>query len=31
MIALSSTAFTDNKTEDMQLIAEGDRVVMHYR
>ncbi len=31
MIAKSSTAFTDNKTEEMHLITEGDRVVMHYR
>lgn len=31
MIAISSTAFTDNKTEDLHLIAEGDRVVAHYR
>jgi steroid delta-isomerase-like uncharacterized protein len=31
MVAKSSTAFTDNKTEDLHLIAEGDRVVMHYR
>ncbi|MBL0034758.1 MAG: ester cyclase [Flavobacteriales bacterium] len=31
MIAMSSTAFTDNKTEDLHLIAEGDRVVAHYR
>lgn len=31
MIAISSTAFTDNKTEDMHMITEGDRVVMHYR
>ena len=31
MIAKSSTAFTDNKTEDLHLIAEGDRVVAHYR
>ena len=31
MVAKSSTAFTDNKTEDMHLIAEGDRVVVHYR
>ena len=31
MIAISSTAFTDNKTEDMHMIAEGDRVVVHYR
>ncbi len=31
MIALSSSAFTDNKTEDLHLIAEGDRVVAHYR
>ena len=31
MIAMSSTAFTDNKTEELQLIAEGDRVVAHYR
>lgn len=31
MIALSSTAFTDNRTEDLHLIAEGDRVVAHYR
>ena len=31
MIAKSSTAFTDNKTEEMHLITEGDRVVMNYR
>ena len=31
MIAKSSSAFTDNKTEEMHLITEGDRVVMHYR
>ena len=31
MIAKSSTAFTDNKTEEMHMITEGDRVVMHYR
>ncbi|MCC7501089.1 MAG: ester cyclase [Flavobacteriales bacterium] len=31
MITTSSTAFTDNKTEDLHLIAEGDRVVAHYR
>ena len=31
MVAISSAAFTDNKTEDMHLIAEGDRVVVHYR
>jgi len=31
MVAISSAAFTDNKTEDMQLIAEGNRVVVHYR
>ena len=31
MVAISSTAFTDNKTEDLHLIAEGDRVVAHYR
>ena len=31
MIAISSAAFTDNKTEDMHLIADGDRVVAHYR
>jgi len=29
MVAISSAAFTDNKTEDMHLIAEGDRVVAH--
>ncbi|MBL7955087.1 MAG: ester cyclase, partial [Flavobacteriales bacterium] len=31
MITKSSGAFTDNKTEDLDLIAEGDRVVAHYR
>jgi steroid delta-isomerase-like uncharacterized protein len=31
MIAMSSTAFTDNRTEDLHLVAEGDRVVAHYR
>jgi steroid delta-isomerase-like uncharacterized protein len=31
MIAISSAAFTDNKTEDMHMIADGDRVVVHYR
>ena len=31
MIALSSAGFTDNEMEDMHLIAEGDRVVAHYR
>jgi predicted ester cyclase len=31
LVAISSAAFTDNKTEDMQFIAEGDRLVMHYR
>lgn len=31
MVAISSAAFTDNKTEDLHLIAEGDRVVVHYR
>jgi steroid delta-isomerase-like uncharacterized protein len=31
LVAKSSTAFTANKTEDMHMIAEGDRVVMHYR
>ena len=31
MIAISAAAFTDNKMEDMHLIAEGDRVVAHYR
>jgi len=31
LVAKSSTAFTDNKTEDMHMITEGDRVVMHYR
>lgn len=31
MIAKSSTAFTDNKTEEMHMITEGDCVVMHYR
>ena len=31
MINKSSTALTDNRTEDMHLIAEGDRLVMHYR
>jgi steroid delta-isomerase-like uncharacterized protein len=31
MITKSSGAFTDNKTEDLHLIAEGDRVVAHYR
>jgi steroid delta-isomerase-like uncharacterized protein len=31
MVAKSTGAFTDNKTEEMHLIAEGDRVVAHYR
>jgi steroid delta-isomerase-like uncharacterized protein len=31
MVAKASGAFTDNRTEDMHLITEGDRVVMHYR
>ncbi len=31
LVAIASVAFTDNKTEDMHLIAEGDRVVAHYR
>ena len=31
MIAKSTGAFTDNKTEELHLIAEGDRVVAHYR
>ena len=31
MVAISSVAFTENKTEDMHMIAEGDRVVVHYR
>jgi steroid delta-isomerase-like uncharacterized protein len=31
LVAKSSTAFTDNKTEDMHMISEGDRVVVHYR
>jgi len=31
LVAKASTAFTENRTEDMHLIAEGDRVVMHYR
>ena len=31
LVAIASGAFTDNKTEDLHLIAEGDRVVMHYR
>ncbi|MBL7951241.1 MAG: ester cyclase [Flavobacteriales bacterium] len=30
MIAMSSAVFTGNKTEDLQLIADGDRVVAHY-
>ncbi len=31
LVAKSSTTFTDNKTEDMHMITEGDRVVVHYR
>jgi predicted ester cyclase len=31
MVAKSSAAFMDNKTEEMHLIAEDDRVVVHYR
>lgn len=31
MVAISSAAFTDKKTEDMHMIAEGDRMVVHYR
>ena len=31
MVAKSTGAFTDNRTEEMHLIAEGDRVVAHYR
>jgi steroid delta-isomerase-like uncharacterized protein len=31
MIAISSGSFTDNKTEDLHMIAEGDRVVAQYR
>src|SRR5688572_7247563 len=31
MIAVSAAGFTDNKMEDMHLIADGDRVVAHYR
>ena len=31
MIAISAAAFPDNKMEDMHLIADGDRVVAHYR
>lgn len=31
MIAISSAAFTDNKTEDLHMIAEDNRVVAHYR
>ncbi len=31
MIAISSGAFTDNKTVDLHMIADGDRVVAHYR
>ncbi|HQV75061.1 MAG: ester cyclase [Flavobacteriales bacterium] len=30
-VVISSTAFTDNKMEDMHLIAEGDHVAAHYR
>jgi steroid delta-isomerase-like uncharacterized protein len=31
MIAVAAAGFTDNKMEDMHLIADGDRVVAHYR
>jgi len=31
LVAIASGAFTDNKTEDMHMITEGDRVVVHYR
>jgi steroid delta-isomerase-like uncharacterized protein len=31
MIAKSYGAFTDNRTEDLHLLADGDRVVAHYR
>lgn len=31
LVAKSSTAFTENKAEEMHMITEGDRVVMHYR
>ncbi len=31
MVAIASTAFSDNKTEDIHLMADGDRVVVHYR
>lgn len=31
LIAISSSAFTDMKMEDLHLIADGDRVVAHYR
>ena len=31
MIAISAAAFTDNKMEDVHLIADGDRVVAQYR
>ena len=31
MIAISSATFTDMKMEDVHLIADGDRVVAHYR
>lgn len=31
MIAMSTAAFPDSKAEDMHLMAEGDRVVAHYR
>lgn len=31
MVAFSVAAFPDNKMEDLHLIADGDRVVAHYR
>lgn len=31
MIAVSSATFTSNKIEDMNMTAEGDRVIAHYR
>lgn len=31
MIAMASGAFTENKSEDLHMTAEGDRVIAHYR
>ena len=31
MLAMSNATFTNNKVEDMRMMADGDRVIAHYR